>query len=146
MTVEQWILYALTTIGTISGALWAFIKLIAPRVIDARIESERDAREHHQDMEDASLSALAQHNVLVTSQLVTINEKLVNDLVSMVLSRMDDLERKMALLHQAELRDEAQLTIIKMEWTRINDSLKDIVSLSNRQLGILEGKRNEEVN
>ena len=140
MSFEQWILLILSTAGSVSGALWVVAKVIIPRIVEARIEADKDRRDaeeqdrlHTRKLEDTSVAALAKSAQDATQQQIDVNRKLSdflidkqarsNDDIVAQLSKMND---RLSQVHGVLVRLEASNTIRVMDWSKLDEVLGDI--------------------
>lgn len=81
-TIGQVITYVLLAVfgtGGAIGGVWALVKVVVPRLVEARLEGEKDTREYSQKKEQleqlSRLSDTAASQQVITELLVTSQEK-----------------------------------------------------------------------
>lgn len=88
----------------------------------ARLRADR--QEHQQEIEEASVEALAQHAVNAQLQLIHVNEHLVKFVTGQIDVRLNDLEQSLARLNHVLQSDLAKNTIVHTELSRIVDGMQ----------------------
>lgn len=140
MSFEQWILLILSTAGSVSGALWVVAKVIIPRIVEARIEADKDRRDaeeqdrlHTRKLEDASVAALARSAQDATQQQIDVNRKLVEFLTDNqtksnegIIAQINKLNDRLSQVHGVLVRLEASNSIRVMDWSKLDEVLGDI--------------------
>lgn len=79
MTFEQIVTYIIAPLIATGTAIWALIKVVIPRIIEARLEGEKDTREHSQKKEQleqlSRLSDTAASHQVVAELLANSQDK-----------------------------------------------------------------------
>jgi len=122
VTTEQWILYALSILSAIGGSIFAVIKLVLPRLLEAQLERQKaelsdrqDTREFHQTTEGDAFK-----------QTLLINDKLISVLVDNLRKNELLLEEWGHTLKPFLARLDTHLEIGNRELTRLQEVLQDI--------------------
>lgn len=55
MTFEQAVTYVIAPLLAAAAAIWALVKVLIPRLIEARLEGEKDTREHRQKLDELQI-------------------------------------------------------------------------------------------
>lgn len=122
MTTEQ-ILILLTSIG---AAVWALIKVVIPKIIEAKIEDAKDTREYSQELEKSEMRYRQLQDSWTKDKLTDIleqNESFIRDSIH------QDLQQIKSKMHQmemtvAQVRD--IMSIVTMEIRGIKDAIEEI--------------------
>jgi len=116
--MEQWILYIISLIITASASVWAIVKIILPKLIDAKIEHVKDVREAEQRKEENQ--QVIQSDAF--RQALTINDKLVAVLIQSIDANQKWQTGLIPLISDVR----TQMTIGNREMARLEEILSDV--------------------
>lgn len=79
LTAEVW-LALISGLASAAAAAWVMLKVIIPRVVEERLESRRDRREHRQSMEETEFQSAAQEREANQRLTLTLNHNIIGTL------------------------------------------------------------------
>lgn len=78
-TGETWLALA-SLLASGAAAVWVMLKVIIPRVVEERLVSRRDEREHQQSMEETEFQSAAQEREANQRLTLTLNHNIIGTL------------------------------------------------------------------
>ena len=121
MTFEQIILLIIAGVG----AIWGVIKFIIPKVVDARLESERDDREFRQKRAELEQSYLLSEASVAQQRLAELLQETQSFVQSTVSNSLDKIKTDTS--HLPELVE--QVEKLKYEFRNLQTHQRLLVSL-----------------
>lgn len=109
MTFEQIVTYIVAPLITAGAAIWALVKVVIPRIVEARLEGEKDTREYSQ--KSASLEQLSRLSDSAASHQVVAellansqdNEQRANEFIrTILLNGIQDISKRLAQLENRQ--------------------------------------------
>lgn len=109
MTFEQIVTYIITPVIAAIVAGWGVVKWVIPRIVDAKLEGDKEAREHNQ--RSASLEQLSRLSDSAASHQVVAellansqdNEQRANEFIrTIVFNGIQDISRRLAQLENRQ--------------------------------------------
>jgi hypothetical protein len=75
LTFSEVVTYILVPLAGAAGAIWTLVKVIIPRIVEARIEGDKDAREHQQRMDELQVEYLKAEGASTHQMMGSLLEK-----------------------------------------------------------------------